>query len=83
MDRDGAVAGEVGLWDFDRAAGTAQAGWWTAAAHRGEGVATAATTLLVGWATTALGLREVLARCDPANPASRIVAERAGARVCS
>jgi len=83
VDRGGAVVGEVGLWDLDRAAGTAQAGWWTAAAHRGKGVATTATTLLVRWATTALGLHEVLARCDPANPASRIVAERAGARVWS
>ena len=83
VDCGGEVVGEVGLSSFDSAAGTAEAGWWTAAPARGQGIATTATTLLVGWATTVLGLDEVVARCDPANPASRIVAERAGARVCS
>jgi RimJ/RimL family protein N-acetyltransferase len=81
VERDGAVAGEVGLATFDRIAGTAEIGWWTAAAHRRRGVATAAATLVVGWAIGALGLRAVLARCDTDNPASVSVAERAGAMI--
>ena len=54
---------------------------WTGAAHRRQGVATAAARLLVGWATGPLGLRSVAARCDVANPASVAVARAAGAMV--
>lgn len=75
------VVGEVGLARFDRAAGTAEIGWWTAAAHRQQGVATTAATLLVAWATSTLGLRAVVARCDAANPSSVTVARRSGAMV--
>jgi RimJ/RimL family protein N-acetyltransferase len=81
VGRDAAVVGEVGLAAFDREAGTAEIGWWTGAAHRGEGVATAAASLLVAWATGPLGLRSVTARCDAANPASVAVARAAGAMV--
>ena len=56
VERDGVVAGEVGLSSFDRDAGTAEIGWWTAAAHRGHGVASTAAGLLVRWATAELGL---------------------------
>jgi RimJ/RimL family protein N-acetyltransferase len=44
-------------------------------------VASTAGALLVAWALPALGLTQVIARCDPANPASRIVAARTGAMV--
>jgi ribosomal-protein-alanine N-acetyltransferase len=81
IDHDGEVAGEVGLAAFDRSAGTAEIGWWTAPGHRGRGVASAAATLVVGWATTDLALRSVRARCDPANAASLAVARRSGAMV--
>ncbi len=80
VDLAGAVAGEVGLSSIDRSAGTADIGWWTAPAHRGQGIATAAATLLVGWARDGLGLA-CRARCDPNNPSSVVVAERAGAIV--
>jgi RimJ/RimL family protein N-acetyltransferase len=75
------VVGEVGLARFDRAAGTAEIGWWTAAARRRQGVATTAATLLVAWAVEALGLTTVVARCDAANPGSVTVARRSGAMV--
>ena len=80
VERRGEVAGEVGLAGLDRRGGTLQIGWWTAAAHRGEGVASAAVGLVARWAQTTLGLMPV-AVCDPANPASEAVAARAGVRV--
>ncbi len=81
VERDGEVAGEVGLSAFDRAAGTAEIGWWTAADHRGQGVASTGARLLVEWATDVLGLGGVLARCDAAHPASVVVARRSGAMI--
>lgn len=80
VDHGGVVVGEVGLASFDRAAGTAEIGWWTAAGHREQGVATAAATLLVEWASAALGVA-VVARCHPSNPAAIAVAHKAGAMV--
>ena len=79
-ERAGEVVGEVGLSSIDRRARTAEIGWWTAMERRRQGVATTAATLLVGWASAELGLA-CLARCDPANPGSVAVAERAGAMV--
>ena len=81
VDRDDAVAGEVGLSAFDRDAGTVEIGWWTAPAHRGLGVASSAAGLVVGWAVEELGFASVIARCDADNPASVAVARRAGAMV--
>jgi RimJ/RimL family protein N-acetyltransferase len=75
------VVGEVGLARFDRTARTAEIGWWTASEHRRHGVATAAASLLVAWATTTLGLTAVIARCDAGNPGSVAVARRSGAMV--
>jgi RimJ/RimL family protein N-acetyltransferase len=80
VERGGEVAGEVGLSVFERQARTAEIGWWTAAAHRRQGVASTAAALVVAWAGEALGLACV-ARCDPDNPGSAAVAERAGAMV--
>jgi len=80
VEREGVVAGEVGLSSIDRDAATAEIGWWTAAAHRRQGVATAAATRLAGWTRDELRLTAV-ARCDAANPGSVVVAERAGAMV--
>ena len=80
VERSGEVVGEVGLSSIDRGAGTVEVGWWTAAAHRRQGVATAAATLLVAWTHEHLGLCAV-ARCDAANPGSVAVAESAAAMV--
>lgn len=81
VDCGGVVAGEVGLSSFDRAAGTAEIGWWTAAEHRGQGVASTAGALVVRWALEALHLVSLIARCEAANPASVAVARRSGAMV--
>jgi RimJ/RimL family protein N-acetyltransferase len=80
VDRGGDVAGEVGLSSIDRPGRTADIGWWTSAEHRREGVATAAVSLLARWAESTL-LMSLVARCDPANPASVAVAHGAGIRV--
>lgn len=77
VNSDGAVAGEVGLASFDRDAGAAEIGWWTAPSHRRRRVASTSARLLAAWAASELGI-SVVARCDPANPASAGVAAAAG-----
>jgi RimJ/RimL family protein N-acetyltransferase len=73
------VLGEVGLRNVDPVRRRAEIGWWVAAGHRGRGVATAATGLLVDWALSdAGGFAQVWARIEPANHASARVAAAAG-----
>jgi RimJ/RimL family protein N-acetyltransferase len=74
------VLGEVGLRNIDRVRRRAEISWWTAAAQRGRGVATAATRLLTAWALDPAGggLVQVWARIAPANVASARVAASAG-----
>ena len=79
-EHDGDLVGEVGLSSIDRAAEVAEIGWWTVAGRRREGVASTAAGLVVAWASERLRLT-CAARCDPANPGSVAVAERAGAMV--
>jgi RimJ/RimL family protein N-acetyltransferase len=73
---DDTVLGEVGLAPIDWTTITAHIGWWVAIAARGQGVAARAVGLLARWAERELGL-SVVAVVDPANRASRRVAERA------
>ena len=82
VERHGRVAGEIGLFDWRPPEGTIEIGWWTAAADRGHGVASAAARLVVEWASATMGVA-VHATCDPANPASLAVARAAGAIVVS
>lgn len=53
-------------------------GWWVLPAHRGRGLAEAASTVLGGWAGPALGLAAWVARIEPGNVASQRVATRLG-----
>lgn len=78
IDVEGAVAGEIGLSDFDPAAGTAEIGWWTAASHRRRGLAARSVRLVASWATAELCIDTATARCDPTNPGSGAVARAAG-----
>ncbi|MFI7551109.1 GNAT family N-acetyltransferase [Micromonospora sediminimaris] len=59
-------------------AGDASIGYWTVAAARGRGVATAAVVRLSGWAFADLGLERIELCHAVANVASCRVAERAG-----
>jgi RimJ/RimL family protein N-acetyltransferase len=53
-------------------------GYWLASSARGRGIMTAVVERLVAWAYEALDLEEVWIFVQPANLASRRVAERAG-----
>jgi RimJ/RimL family protein N-acetyltransferase len=79
LDAEVGVWGEVGLRNVDPVRRRAEIGWWVAAAHRGRGVASAATRLLVDWALSgAGGFAQVWARIEPGNEASARVAASAG-----
>ncbi|CAN5760251.1 hypothetical protein BH24ACT3_BH24ACT3_11210 [soil metagenome] len=77
-ENDWPVLGEVGLAFVHGDPRVASIGWWTAAAARGQGVASRAVRMLMGWAVGPLDLTEVMADIDPANRASVAVAEGAG-----
>ena len=78
---DDRVLGEVGLSSFDDDRSAARIGWWTAPGERGRGVATAMVAAMTAWAhARPLGLQAVVAEVDEANPASLVVAHRAGYR---
>jgi RimJ/RimL family protein N-acetyltransferase len=76
----GAVLGAVGLGSCDRAAGSAEAGYWVAPDARRRGVATGGLRLLTGWAFDTLGLRRLELQVMAGNVASERVARRAGYR---
>ncbi|MGE3620041.1 MAG: GNAT family N-acetyltransferase [Acidimicrobiia bacterium] len=75
---DGSAVGEVGLVCVDPGRGLAEAGWWTGAAFRRQGLAGRAVALLAGWALSELSVEQVFARLDPANVGSVGVARAAG-----
>ena len=73
------VLGEVGLVVVDRARRLLEVGYWIAAPHRGQGRAAAAVDQAVTWVLDpSVGWATVIARVDPANPASGAVARRSG-----
>lgn len=71
-----ALLGSVSLHRIH--AGDASIGYWTVAAARGRGVATAAVVRLTEWAFADLELERIELCHAVANPASCRVAERAG-----
>lgn len=74
-DAGGFVCGVVLIMS---AGDEAELAYWTVPAARGHGYATRALILATDWALGRLGLRRVWLEIDPANAASRTVAERAG-----
>ena len=82
VERDGEVAGEVGLSSIDRAAGTVEIGWWTAAGAPAAGRRHRPRRRCSWrWARDAARARAPSPAATPANPGSVAVAERAGAMV--
>lgn len=79
-DPDRQRVGTVGLHGIDHRQGTADVGYWIAPAHQGNGYATAATDLLVGYAFDRLGLHKVGAEAFDFNAGSRRVLEKVGFR---
>jgi RimJ/RimL family protein N-acetyltransferase len=75
--RDGGpLIASIGL--FPPTDGYAEAGYWTVAAHRGQGYTAEALRVLTGWAFDSLGLRRLELLVDPANTGSLAVARSAG-----
>jgi len=70
--------GTVGLDLGDRAAGTAELGYWVAPDHRREGYGTEATELVVAYGFDQLGLHRIAARVFEFNEASIRLLERVG-----
>ena len=77
-DIDDAVIGEVGLSRIDPRRRVAMIGWWVDAAHRGQGVASAAVALVADWALHPDRLCALVAEIAVDNVDSTRVARRAG-----
>jgi RimJ/RimL family protein N-acetyltransferase len=72
------LIGTIGLMEVDRRHGSAELGYWTAAAARGRGAASHAVALVRDWARDELGLARLEICCHRDNRPSQRVAERAG-----
>lgn len=72
---DQEVLGEVGMVPLAGGPSRAELGWWVAAPHRRQGIATRAVGLFAGWLRGELGFTDLFAEVDPENPASVWVAE--------
>lgn len=77
----GKPLGEVLLFGVDLGLKEAELGYLVGAPSRRRGLASAALSLLSGYAHGTLGLRRLLLRIDPANTASSAVARRCGYRL--
>jgi RimJ/RimL family protein N-acetyltransferase len=74
----GKPLGEVLLFGVDGGVNEAELGYLVGSAYRRRGLASAALTLLSGYARGELDLRRLLLRIDPGNTASSSVARRCG-----
>jgi RimJ/RimL family protein N-acetyltransferase len=72
---DPTVLGEVGVVPLAGGPSRAELGWWVAARHRRQGIATRAVGVFAGWLRDELGFTDLFAEVDPDNPASVWVAE--------
>jgi RimJ/RimL family protein N-acetyltransferase len=75
---DNRLLGSIGLHRIDREERRCELGYWLAREARGRGVMTGAVRLLSAWVFEALPVERIEITVDPANAASRVVAERAG-----
>lgn len=75
---DGDPVGNIGLHHIRHRPGTAEVGYFVASDHHGEGYATTATRLLLGYAFDELGLHRVTGKAYASNQGSRRVLEKAG-----
>lgn len=74
----GELLGAIGLGGLDRAAATAEVGFWLAAEARGRGVVTEALAALGRWAATELGVRTLYADVLAGNVAGERALARGG-----
>ncbi|OLE45098.1 MAG: hypothetical protein AUG14_02080 [Candidatus Rokubacteria bacterium 13_1_20CM_2_68_19] len=80
LRREPRLVGGCRLHVTDEIAGEADLGYALARGYWGQGLASEAARALVEFAFTRLGARRVWAVCEPANPASARVLEKAGLR---
>lgn len=73
-----ALAGLIGLHDVDASNGTAQIGYWIAAAFEGRGLMTRAVQALLRMAFEDLGLERIEIRCAGGNLRSQAIPKRLG-----
>ena len=78
---DPTVLGEVGVLPLAGGPARAELGWWVAAAHRRQGIATRAVGLVAAWLRADLGFDDLFAEVDLRNPPSVWVAEANGLRL--
>ena len=74
----GNPVGEVALKDVDPHNGSAELVCWTAAEHRGRGIAVHAATAVIGFGFGFVGLHRISYRQAVGNTSSQRVAEKAG-----
>jgi len=79
VSAEGAFLGGCGLNQIDQANRRANLGYWVRSSAAGQGVATAAVRLLVGWALANTDLERMEVLVATGNVASLRVAEKAGA----
>jgi RimJ/RimL family protein N-acetyltransferase len=72
---DPTVLGEVGMVPLAGGPSRAELGWWVAAEHRRQRIATRAVGLFAVWLRDELAFTDLFAEVDPDNPASVWVAE--------
>lgn len=75
------LVGRAALRSVDLAEGQAEAGYWTAPAARGTGVAARAVTAMTRWAFEDVGFHRLELWHSTANPASCRVAQKTGYRL--
>jgi RimJ/RimL family protein N-acetyltransferase len=73
-----AFLGSIGVHNINRADARCDIGYFLAREARGRGVMTHAVRILSEWAFDALSMERIEITIEPANTASRAVAERAG-----
>ncbi len=78
LERDGDIAGAIGLSPIDPRAAMGEIGYWVAEPHQGRGFVTRGCRALIAHARDALGLRHFVIRVATENTRSRAVAERLG-----
>ena len=76
--RDRQLLGSISLMRFSWGHARGEVGYWLARDARGQGHATRAVRLICAWGFDALGLERVDLMAAAGNPASQLVAERAG-----
>jgi ribosomal-protein-alanine N-acetyltransferase len=78
MEKSGIFAGTIGLHGIKLSDHCAEVGYWVEKSHRGSGLCTAATKMLLDFTLNVMEFRRIEGMADYNNLASQRVMERAG-----